>query len=78
MVAMHACPRLALYAKSAPGEAWLSESTGSLRRAQDDTPVPTNRAVYLLDTPSATFFVSQYGGFGQDDITVSLKVAPRL
>lgn len=43
--------------------------------AQDDTPKPTNRNVFLYNSPSATFFVSQYGGFGQDDITVSLKVA---
>ncbi|KAK9841012.1 hypothetical protein WJX81_005306 [Elliptochloris bilobata] len=40
---------------------------------QEDTPKPTNPAVFLHDTPSATFFVSQYGGFGQDDITISLK-----
>ena len=48
---------------------------GALLR-QDDTPKPTNPDVYIHGTPSATFFVSQYAGFGQDDITVSLKVPP--
>ncbi len=78
-------PRHSCHAARPPG--WRSHSThldrlwqfellALLRPAQDDTPVPTNRAVYLHDTPSATFFVSQYGGFGQDDITVSLKVTP--
>ena len=50
---------------------------GTLWR-QDDTPKPTNPDVYIHGTPSATFFVSQYAGFGQDDITVSLKVRLRL
>ena len=45
---------------------------------QDDTPKPTNPDVYIHGTPSATFFVSQYAGFGQDDITVSLKVPLHL
>ena len=45
---------------------------------QDDTPKPTNPDVYIHGTASATFFVSQYAGFGQDDITVSLKVPLRL
>ena len=44
--------------------------------AQEDTPEPTNSDVFLHETPSGTFFVSQYAGFGQDDITVSLKVRP--
>ena len=50
---------------------------GTLLR-QGDTPKPTNPDVYIHGTPSATFFVSQYAGFGQDDITVSLKVPLRL
>ncbi len=80
-----AVPKVGCRAARAPGWSVVSsEPVSSLavlsqRRcswpAQDDTPEPTNRAVYLHDTPSATFFVSQYGGFGQDDITVSLKVA---
>lgn len=41
---------------------------------QDNTPKPT-KEVFLQSTPAATFFVSQYGGFGVDDITVSTKAA---
>lgn len=43
---------------------------------QEDTPKPTSKDVYIHTTPSATFFVSQYGGFGMDDITVSKHVRP--
>ena len=49
-----------------------------IRRAmlhmQDNTPKPT-KDVYLHSTPAATFFVSQFGGFVVDDITVSAKAA---
>ena len=41
---------------------------------QVDTPQPTNKDVYIHDTPSATFYVSQYSGFGMDDITVTKHV----
>ncbi len=41
---------------------------------QDNTPKPT-KDVYLHTTPAATFFVSQFGGFAVDDITVSAKAA---
>ncbi len=41
---------------------------------QDDTPKPTNKDVYIHDTPSATFYVSQYSGFSMDDITVTKHV----
>ena len=41
---------------------------------QDNTPKPT-KDVYLHSTPAATFFVSQFGGFAVDDITVSAKAA---
>ena len=54
-----------------------ADRRGPLSR-QDDTPKPTNPDVYIHETPSATFFVSQYAGFGQDDITIGLKVALRL
>ena len=43
---------------------------------QDDTPKPTNKDVYIHETPSATFYVSQYGGFSMDDITVTEHVSP--
>ena len=43
---------------------------------QDDTPKPTNKDVYIHETPSATFYVSQYGGFSMDDITVTKHVSP--
>ena len=42
--------------------------------AQDDTPKPTSEDVYIHSTPSATFYVSQYGGYSMDDITVSKHV----
>ncbi len=41
---------------------------------QDDTPKPISKDVFIQKSPAATFFVSQYGGFGMDDITVSAKV----
>ncbi len=41
---------------------------------QDDTPKPSSKDVFIQSTPSATFFVSQYKGFGMDDITISAKV----
>ena len=41
---------------------------------QDDTPKPTSEDVYIHSTPSATFYVSQYGGYSMDDITVSKHV----
>ena len=43
-------------------------------RVQDDTPLPTNPNVYLHSTPGSTFYVSQFGGFLVDDITLSAKV----
>ncbi|CAL8468672.1 g8212 [Coccomyxa elongata] len=42
---------------------------------QDKTPKPSSKNVFIQSTPSATFFVSSYGGFGVDDITVSAKAA---
>lgn len=42
--------------------------------AQDDTPQPTSKDVYIHDSPSATFYVSQYSGFSMDDITVTKHV----
>ncbi|EIE22365.1 SOUL heme-binding protein [Coccomyxa subellipsoidea C-169] len=44
-------------------------------QARDDTPKPSSKDVFIQSTPSATFFVSQYGGFGMDDITISAKAA---
>jgi len=41
---------------------------------QDDTPQPKKKDVYIHKTPSATFYVSQYGGYSMDDITVSKHV----
>ena len=41
---------------------------------QDDTPQPSSKDLFIQSTPSATFFVSSYGGFGMDDITISAKV----
>ncbi|KAK9915233.1 hypothetical protein WJX75_006502 [Coccomyxa subellipsoidea] len=42
---------------------------------QDDTPQPSSKDLFIQSTPSATFFVSSYGGFGMDDITISAKAA---
>ena len=42
--------------------------------SQDDTPEPTSKDVFVHSTPSFTVYVSQYSGFGVDDITISRKV----
>ena len=41
---------------------------------QESVPQPNNADVFLLTSPKGTVFVSQFGGYLVDDISLSLKV----
>ena len=41
---------------------------------QESTPQPKNKDVFLLNTPKNKVYVSQFGGYLIDDLTLGLKV----